>query len=247
MTLRSRRARATYICSIADDPIVQKVLPQILIGNVHCFSKSFMREAAALCPRITLWRAKSAWNCHKLMKDYIRLLCEHLGDLLRLRSVYLLLDLAPCHIHDSIYELAKGKGLRLLFVPPSMTFLLQPTDTHCFSHFKFTVEEAWREQKGRAAGGQVTLLMWTKIISDAIETLPLRDWRHAFQSDGILDRQQFIAPHLLANLGWAERPEVASAPPNEFQARHLFPKNWSGNAAKYILWDRSQWYIRTLD
>ena len=96
------------------------------------------------------------------MKDYIRLLYEHLGDLLRLRSVYLLLDLAPCHTHDSIYELAKSKGLRLLFVPPSMTFLLQPTDAHCFSHFKFTVEEAWREQKGRASGGQVTLLMWTK-------------------------------------------------------------------------------------
>ena len=50
VTLRSRRARATYICSIEGDPIVQKVLPQILIGNVHCFSKSFTREAASLCP-----------------------------------------------------------------------------------------------------------------------------------------------------------------------------------------------------
>ena len=76
------------------------------------------------------------------------------------RQVLLLLDLAPCHLHDSLFDLAYSLGLRLLFVPPGMTSLLQPCDTHIFAAFKHNVQESWRRRRAAAPDGQVSLELW---------------------------------------------------------------------------------------
>ena len=109
------KARATYICAVTHDPEVQQLLPQVLLGNKRLFPAAFARHAAELCPRVVVWRENSAWNTHRLMARYLRLLCDRLGAILESRQVLLLLDLAPCHLHDSLFDLAYSLGLRLLF------------------------------------------------------------------------------------------------------------------------------------
>lgn len=60
------------------------------------------------------------------------MLCESLEPILAHRGVYLLLDMASSHIHDSIVELCMEKGVRAILVPAALTSLVQPLDTHVF-------------------------------------------------------------------------------------------------------------------
>ena len=243
--LKERRARATYICAITHDAEVQKLLPQVLLGNSRSFPAKFAESAAEVCPKLVIWRAKSAWCTQRLLERYFRLLSEHLAPVLTSRNVCVVLDLAPCHLHDSLFTLAHGLGLRLIYVPPGMTSSLQPCDTHYFARFKSLVQERWRQEKSGAPGGRLTILMWAKVVASVIETMSLQQWRHAFESTGILCEQQCLSSALLQKFRWVEKPKVSAITPNENLSQWLFPKNWRGNPAKYIAWDPRA--IRTVD
>lgn len=239
------KARATYICAVTHDPEAQQLLPQVLLGNKRLFPAAFARHAAELCPRVVVWRENSAWNTHRLMARYLRLLCDRLGAILESRQVLLLLDLAPCHLHDSLFDLAYSLGLRLLFVPPGMTSLLQPCDTHIFAAFKHNVQESWRRRRAAAPDGQVSLELWLEIVANATKKLSSKPWKHAFESDGILGYQHRISSPLLSKLGWVDAPPVPSTMPSGGLPDCLFPLKWQGNAAKYIQWNPHA--VRTLD
>ena len=144
------KARATYICAVTHDHEVQQLLPQVLLGNTRCFTTAFVQRAAELFPHLVVWREKSAWNTHRLMARYLRCLGDRLGPILDTRQVYLLLDLAPCHLHDSLFDLAYTLGLRFLYIPPGMTSFLQPCEGHVVAAFKHDLQEAWRQRKAKS-------------------------------------------------------------------------------------------------
>ena len=246
VSLQDKRACFTYICSLSHDPSVQGTLPQIVLGNKRRLSTQLMREAARACPSLTLWRETSAWMTHSSTKRYINLLCQRLGDVIRSRSVYLILDLAPAHLHDSIFELAYKRGLRLLYIPPGLTSVLQPCDSHCFSGLKVAFSERWRQHRSRSAEGRVSPTDWLRAVGEAVEIAVQKDWRHAFESDGLLQSQQYVSQRLLELLEWTSPPDIPRGPPS-LQPKWLFPRNWAGSPAQYVLWTPRAAYVRTLD
>jgi hypothetical protein len=138
----------TYMAMVTHDTSIQPLLPQVLIGNERRFSVSLLREVQHQIPRnVTLLRRPSAWNCHEVMRKIISLLVQALGDLVSKRSVILLLDVHRSHTHPSIFAHARRLGARLIYIPAKLTFLLQPCDTHVFSHLKQRLHDAWRESK----------------------------------------------------------------------------------------------------
>ena len=239
------KARATYICAVTHDHEVQQLLPQVLLGNTRCFTTAFVQRAAELFPHLVVWREKSAWNTHRLMARYLRCLGDRFGPILDTRQVYLLLDLAPCHLHDSLFDLAYTLGLRFLYIPPGMTSFLQPCDSHVFAAFKHDLQEAWRQRKANAPAGQVTLEIWLEIVASAIAKLASKPWRRAFDSNGVIERQQQISPSLVRKLGWDQIPFAPSVPVTGTLDQFLFPINWQGSPAKYIHWNPHA--VRTLD
>ena len=67
--LGDRRGNVTYIASISNDEEVNKILPQILLGNSHRFLKRLLKDAkAAVGDMVVIWRENSAWNNHYLMQ-----------------------------------------------------------------------------------------------------------------------------------------------------------------------------------
>ena len=129
-----RRGNVTYIASISNDKEVNKILPQILLGNSHRFLKKPLKDAeAAVGDMVVIWRENSAWNNHYLM----HLLCGRLREYLDHREVILLMDMAPCHMHPSVFPLARRKGIRIILIPAGLTGLLQPLDTHVFRPRQF--------------------------------------------------------------------------------------------------------------
>ena len=163
-SLSDVRGHVSYLASICDDVTVQDLLPQVLLGNEHRFTKQVLHSMEGKCPsNVKLWRQKSAWNSHATMRRYVCLLAKNLGVLLQQRYVILLVDTASVHIHMSIYKLARQRGLRLVYVPAKMTRWLQPCDTHLFAAFKRTLTDNWRRKKSEIINGWFVVAWQTKL------------------------------------------------------------------------------------
>ena len=213
------------------------MLPQVLVGNEHQFPVKLLEGLRPLPHGVHMWRCKSAWNNHATMRRYISLLAKSLGDLVQQRYVILLLDVHRSHIDVSIFKHALRCGVRLVYVPASMTGVLQPCDTHLFSRFKAAFANMWRRQKAECVAGVVTTNDWVRVIWRAVEEVVMRgDWQQAFESAGVLRRQQRLACNLREKLGWAELPEVPAGPPAVDLAREIFPRRMRLDVLSYVLW-----------
>ena len=188
---------------------MQKCLPQVLIGNERQLPAAMMKKLEGLPPNVYVWRCKSAWNNHALMRKYLSLLASSLQGFLQERYVILVLDMARCHIHPTILAHAKRCGIRLCYIPALMTAELQPCDTHLFSRFKASFKEAWRKEKAASAAGAVSVAQWVEIVVAAIRAVLLStDWEAAFAGDGALAKQARLASTLCEKLGWSNPPQV---------------------------------------
>eukprot|EP00439_Symbiodinium_sp_Y106_P010727 s10614_g1.t1 len=92
------RGSATLICFSSPDEEIQRVLPQIFIGNHAVFPVKALRKVAADKPATCqLWREKSSWNNASLMRkvvDELQLIMTDFPD----RQPCIVMDCATMHI-----------------------------------------------------------------------------------------------------------------------------------------------------
>ncbi len=223
--LGDRRSCMTFMASITHDTAIQPKLPHILIGNEHQFTAQVMRLAQTLPKNIHLYKQQSAWNNHACMRKYISLLAKSL------------LDVHRSHIDQTILAHAKRCGIRLCYVPASMTGDLQPCDTHLFWKFKSAFRDRWRRCKATRIGGSVTTCEWIEVVVAAIQqVLPANQWRSAVESTGILANQSGLSISLMRRLCWTDVPTVPHGPPENHIAAQVFPKGMRINVNLYVLW-----------
>jgi len=173
---------------ICDDPVIQKILPQIIIGNAFRFTAKLMRTVAAEKPgNVEVWRAKSAWNNCQLMCKVLRTLASALRAHTDRYQLMLTLDVAPCHIHPIVSQCAARLGIWLLYIPAKMTYLLQPLDTHCFSSMKMRLKRKFQDARRNSQSGQVSAEDWLRILFGLpAGFLAARPWRNAFAQNGLV-------------------------------------------------------------
>ena len=118
--------RCSLLCTICADTSIQPHLPQVLLTN----GKIFGRKPAIphLKGNLIMWTQKSAWASQATLRRYVSLLGSRLQHVAPGRDYSLLLDCAPCHLHDSIKNQAKMCRIRLLYIAAGLTRLLQPAD-----------------------------------------------------------------------------------------------------------------------
>ena len=120
--LRDLRGHVTYMSFVCSDPSVQPYLPQILIGNEHFFTLTGLASSRPhMPPNVHLWREKSAWNSHSLMRKAI---CELNKALYQNftrwnRNVVLVFDTHRSHLHGSISVLARLYGFQIMYAQAS--------------------------------------------------------------------------------------------------------------------------------
>ena len=184
------------------------------------------------------------------MKRYINLLCHSLGTLLSERTVLLLVDMAPCHIHHTVFDLARRRGLRMLLVPAGLTGMLQPLDTHVFQPFRAKLRELWVECRSVAEDGEVSFLTWARLVIHPIQEVVVgKPWRAAFERTGFLAKQALLSPKILKALAWESCPKIAAGPPPHGQASGMFPRRCQANVAAWVEWRATKKLprIQTLD
>ena len=140
---RQPRGTATLICFSSPEEEIQRVLPQIHIGNHAVFPQKALRKiSAGRPPTCQLWREKSSWNNASIMKkvvDELEVVMNDFAD----RQPCLVMDCATMHIGQDIFKYLSDAGIWVVIVPPGCTSVLQPLDVKTFGPLKRILREKY--------------------------------------------------------------------------------------------------------
>ena len=193
------RGALTHVAVICDDPALQPVLPQFIIGNEHLVRKIDLDVALGfLLPNVYLLRQKSGWVDTPVFCQILQVLKGAILTTRLRRRVLLLLDACPVHLHPLSLQTARRLGIRLCIIPTKMTWLLQPLDSHVFAKYKYYIRQAYTGEQLRSPTGFVTTLQVVRLINDAIRyILQGSAWASSFDHNGYGSLQQQSSARVL--------------------------------------------------
>lgn len=222
---RLRRLHMSFVAVIADDPHVQKLLPQFLIANEHTIKKSeFSDLRARMHGNVKLLRRKSAWTDAVVMVEILSELKVALTPFTESLQPLLLLDAAPQHVSRRVLVNAGRMGLWPCVVPPHTTFGLQPLDTHAFANFKLNLAKRYARERENRGGGSLDLRAFLAVVNDAIHSeITSPAWSQAFASNGFEKDQYGMSERVRDIFGIKAISPVRSRPSLD-QLAHCFPK-----------------------
>ena len=214
---KKRRKCLTLIATVADDDLVQDVLPMFLIGNFNAFLKrdmKLLRDVAG--PRVELIRCgdhilfcrflrvfnrqNSAWNNVDVFCHVIRRFHAVLKPMLASLQPVLYMDSLPLHITPRVTQLLSKCSLWPCVVPPMTTGDLQVPDTHVFAPLKSALREECDHARADGAG-DMTMVMYVRSLRIALDSVVFgRRWAAAFDHNGF--------GNLQCNLGDKLKPYV---------------------------------------
>ena len=223
-SLHARRSAMTFVCSVCDDAIVQRALPQVIIGN----EKILPLSAANILNKkdtdnILVLRQKSSWVNQDTMVQIIKLLGACLMAFKETHFFILSMDACPCHCTSKVAKACAKEGLRLLYVPASMTSVMQPCDTHVFAQFKKFISGQLELKRLASSTGEVSIVQIVETICEGASTVVQgKSWLRAFAHAGLRDHQRNLSRRFLRKLQWSEAPVIARDLPSLQQLQQVF-------------------------
>ena len=220
------RGAFTWVCIIADMPEVQRRLPQFLIGNAAILPLRDAQTLQGRLPRnVRLWRRKSSWqDANGLIEIFAAVRVALEPWFARGFMPILHMDAARFHLMPKVALACAACGLMLHIIPASMTWCLQPCDTHVFSGFKRKLRESYEAQ--RLTHGRHTLdtVQFLSVVARCMATEVIqKTWANAFDACGLSHGQDGLRPSILQKLQFAARPIVGDGPPSLEQLQHVYP------------------------
>ena len=241
-----RRLCITQVGLICDNVEIQKLLPQMIIGNEHFFGPmANLPPLLASAPRnVYLYRANSGWNQEHIMMNLLELLSKILQPYFATMQPILIMDGSPIHLSERIIRLCWRKSIWPLVIPSSCTWLLQPLDTHVFIIYKRAMRRFYQDGQVDAVDGDLSTAEFLKIMYRVFErVLEGRNWSFAFDADGYGSNfadlegrivQRYLSTHILHHVNMRmpvspcaiERPALA-------QLQLCFPKNRASSVSMH--------------
>ena len=221
-----RRTFLTHVAFTCDDPLVQPVLPQIVLANERTIPARMLADLEGSCPpNVYLLRRRSAWIDAELCARIIKLLAFCIAPRLGDRQAVLLFDACRQHLARCVFAACQPAGIWPLVVPASLTWLLQPLDTHTFLAHKGRLRAAYQNARIRAVDGEVGVAGLLQCVYEATRSiLQGVRWARSFEENGCGAGQRGLCQRVLKELGWDAPPAVSSSRPSLAQLRLCFPK-----------------------
>ena len=231
----AKKACMTHVAILCDDPALQPILPQVLIGNRATLLIREMAWLEAACPRnVHLIRKASAWNSASTCARIIRVL----GDVLRPHAEryqpLLLFDAAKLHLHPLVLRACRAAGIRPLVVPPCLTWVLQPCDTHAFRGYKERVRLECQRARASSPAGDLAIATFLQCVYRSIQQeLGGRDWAAAFEHNGFGRRQRGLSSRVRRAGAFADIVEVPPGEPTLEEIAACFPRRTRARLAAW--------------
>jgi hypothetical protein len=130
--------------------------------------------ALNLPPEVWAITSESGWTTIEVMCEYFRLLRTHIYPT---GPLVVLLDAFSAHRSPITKAVAELFNVRLVFIPPGCTDVLQPLDRRVFGVLKARARQLWRTQYHETHGARTTRAMmtqnlltsWDRITPDLID------------------------------------------------------------------------------
>ena len=195
-----RRRCLTVVAFLCDQPALQPLMPQIVIVNERTIKRSGISVVRASAPRnVIIVRQKSAWNNDRLCASIVRWLHIALGPHLREYQPILFMDAAPVHTTARVLAACRELHVWPIIIPASMTWRLQPLDTHALGSFKRILQIFYQAARSQAGESDIEISEFLNCVYAALRlVLANRDWAHAFDADGFGAKQKNISTRLLS-------------------------------------------------
>lgn len=132
-----RRSNFTWVALICDDPILQRKLPQIIVGTTKLFPNREWERLWNEAPDfIYLTRQEKAWNNREVMIALAGLLETKCIAHDPLACYIIYWDCASCYLHPEVVRAFISRGFPVIMIPALCTWLLQPLDVYLFKDLK---------------------------------------------------------------------------------------------------------------
>ena len=232
---RGSFSHVTFIC---DDPTVQPLLPQVILGNEHVLRKQDLDAVAATLPRnVYLIRGKSSWLDHPVLCAILKWLGRALLHLQTSHEVLLLWDCCSVHLHTSVLRAAHRAGIRLCFIPRKTTWLLQPCDTHVFRRYKSFVRREYQriqlQQQSPVVSTQSLISIFVAVVRRLLQG---HQWSQAFSDNGYVLGQNSLCARIRDILPEVVVPQEHEQPVTLAEVVHVLPRR--RGVPSDLLWAR---------
>ena len=229
ISLREARGHMTYVAAIADDPEVHRRLPQILLPHTERMTRADRQRLSAVAAPIVHMQGTKGWVTAEVFCDILTRLRRACREVHPGRPVVLVMDCAPQHLSRQVLVHIARLGLFVALVPASMTWLLQPLDTHVFQHLKAAISSAQTTCRGESPGGVMPPGRWIDIAAAAIRQHVVdTDSAGRMKANGLRGPGDTLRPRISEALGSAL--PLALAPPSAEEFAELL-----GRAAPHML------------
>ena len=223
----AQKTALTHVAMVCNEPSVQPLLPQVLLGPEHVFQVQHMQEYLAAAPRnVYLLRVKSRWTNEEKMVKIIKLLSLCLGTVKHLYHIILSMDTAPSHLNAAIGEACARYDIYLLYIPSRLTWLVQPLDCYVFRAYKRFVREQYQMRRSSAANGVLTIADLLLIIYDTIRIIMCgKPWGLCFLRVGCGQQQSEVSHFIRRQLQVDTIHALPATQPTSEQLRCIWPRN----------------------
>ena len=222
----TRRTCMTHAAFVCDDHDLQQLLPQVVLVNERTVgAREFASLARESPPGVRLVRGRSAWVdagiCARMVRWLAAALAPHTVDI----QVVLVFDAARQHITDQVLTACAAANIWPIVVPPRLTWLLQPLDTHVFALYKAHLQKAYQRARIAAADRRVSIAEFLPCVYAAVQqTLDGHDWAHAFEGNGLSRSQLGVSTRILTEAQLEQPLAIGSELPTPEQLSVCLPR-----------------------
>ena len=196
------RGSFTQVTFVCDNTTFQPRLPQLIIGNKNILlKKDLARLRPTLPTNVYVIREASSWVNASIFAAALKWLRQGVDQIQKNVHVLLLMDCSNVHLNSSVLNTARRYNISVCFVPTSLTWLLQPCDTHVFHILKAFIRKRFHEKRLHTTGGTVSTLDLLQIVVLAVrKVLQANQWSTAFNKNGYAADHKNISDRIVRAL-----------------------------------------------
>ena len=225
-TKADQRMNFTYVSIICNDSSIQPILPQVIFVSEKCVTKAaWLRLCETLPSNVFVKRITKGWNNAKEHAIILKLLGLILQPFLATRQPILYFDAALLHLKpECLAELATAV-IWFAVIPPRLTWMLQPLDTHGFVRLKFFVQCRFIDELGSGEDLPVAIKMIKLVIRAIQKVLQAHRWEKSFADNGLAGSQATVSRTIAEALQYESLPQASAARPTLEMIRMCWPRN----------------------
>ena len=185
-----RTFKSTTLIAVAcDSPGLQPLLPQVILSRYtkHVEVPATLQAHYQSCGfPFEFWHGSTGRVTPVIIRKWFTRLRQSVASYNPAAWIVLILDCCTAHLDRVSVGHLRRLGILVVFVPASMTWLVQLLDVYAFGRVKGELRQAEARARANSPDGQIVPGQWIKLATTVIRReLINRDWSPCFARLGV--------------------------------------------------------------